>query len=337
MEQHQVRTAGSQRASSSSIVSLPSPLPLVDAEPSVVSSSSSAPAQWSFPVDRVTVPLYAEGRDTMLCSVKCWGRGGLLDVQLSHCNIVLGNVPRNARRRDEIVVSNKGDVPVQIQISAINSDLPATSVQSRAGTLTVECLQAHTPPPPPRLPDGIVVSDRSPSLFSLSAGQSCTLLVELDVNGSGGPFSLPFRLNLLGTTIARCWHLSVSGFVDDIRLSVAMESLLLAERLESLRPVEVGANAHLARVIAPLHSVPSVSIHHQLAAVEPTLTSPSMAPLHAATALPSALAPAHLHSLRRWYHGRAPLRLTVPHADPFDTLRDMLADRTVERRAPSSS
>jgi len=304
---------------------------------SALSSTSSvfgaAPAgsTWEFPVDRLTVPLYAEGRPTMLANVKCVGKGGLLSVWLSHSNVVLGNVPRGARRRDEIVLHNRGDVPVTIGIAAGNSPTElTTTAQANAGLLTVEAL------PPPGAP--LTDAPFSSPLVPLAPGEQRTLLVQLLVTGAGGPFVTPFRLSLQDVSTAKCWHCSVRGFVDDIRLSGTLEALLADEQLDSLRYREVEPSNHLQRVLARVDHVSVVSVRHELQRVEPTL---GLASLQGALVLPPALAATHLHAFRRWYHNRVPLRFAQQQGaqqggggggDPFAPLHDMLAPHTAFRQ-----
>jgi hypothetical protein len=288
-----------------------------------VFGAAPAGSSWEFPVDRLTVPLYAAGRDTMLASIKCVGKGGLLSVWLSHTNIVLGNVPRGMRRRDEIVLHNRGDVPVVIGISVHNSPTQlGTVVHGGTGLLSVEAM------PPPGAP--LTAAPSSDPLVPLAPGEQRTLLVQLLITGAGGEFVTPFRLSLQGvsSSVGKSWHCSVRGFVDDIRLSGTLEALLRDEQLDSLRAREVETSNHVARVLARVDHVSTVSIRHELALVEPTLGLPSLQP---ALVRPAALAHVHLHSFRRWYHNRVPMRLTQQE-DPFAPLHAMLAPHTVVRR-----
>jgi hypothetical protein len=68
-----------------------------------------------------------------------------------------------------------------------------------------------------------------------------------------------------------------------------------------------------------------VSIHHELARVEPVLSLPSVG---TSLSIPSALAPSVLMSFKRWYWERIPLRMTA-HVDKFAQLKDMLNEKTV--------
>ena len=270
-------------------------------------------ASWEFPIDRLTIPLYAEGRDTMMTAIKCVGKGGLMSLTFSHHNIEFSRVPRGATRRDEIIVGNRGDVPVVIHLSALDSDVPSTMVDTRAGRLQI---RAET-----------IDAGGSPSSLSLSPGEDRIILVEFDVTGVGGEFRIPFRVNLYGTTARKCWHFGVTGFVDDIRLSQTMEAFIKAEALESVQPMELTRDdQHLREVLAPVDYVPTVSVHHQLASVEPYL---ALSTLSSSLALPPALAPSVLMTFKRWYFDRIPLRMTV-QTDKFHQLESMLADKTVQ-------
>ena len=109
---------------------------------------------------------------------------------------------------------------------------------------------------------------------------------------------------------SKSWPLTVVGFVDKSHVSASMSAFLRDESLECRSALQLPPSDldHLTRVLAPAASVASVSIAYDLARVEPCL---DLQPLSHALAMPSALAPAHLHTFRAWYRNRIPIRMTA--------------------------
>lgn len=257
-----------------------------------------------FPVNRIRFRFYAKGWKGDLASVRCVGQGGVMQAAFSKKEVDLGKLPKGAIGQREIVVSNKGDVPLKLGLSAHNTDDLKHSHTNTMGTITLT---------PPAIP------------FVVLPGSEARVKVTIKC-GRKGPLSFPFRVHLLGTLKPKYWLLRAVGTGDDIQLSVAMASYLSSESLSYLSSdsLAVSDNSHLNKVLTRVDYVPTVSIHHEIAVVRPVMRMPALGTM---LALPSPLATDVLHTFKKWYYARVPLRLTEQE-DRWKSLEAMLKGKT---------
>ncbi len=153
---------------------------------------------------------------------------------------------------------------------------------------------------------GLSSATSTSAAFMIRPGESATLTATVTTRRKG-PLHFPFSVQLLGVVQVQAWEFAVSGFADDIMLPADLARLVTAEVLPVQRPIECLENVHLQKVLSAVDFVPSVSIRHELAVVEP-LVSP--ASLQHKLAVPSPLTTTVLKTFKKWYHTRLPLKMT---------------------------
>jgi hypothetical protein len=224
--------------------------------------------------------------DDPLTSIAMSGRGGLLRLSLSHDLIDLGELPVRIEKTTVVEVHNDGHAAVTLTMSADDSDRECFNFDSDMGRLML-AVQS--------LPLTVLPGD--------------TVHVQATVRiDRRGAFSFPFRLSLVGSIVSRAWRCVIEGSGDEVQLSEAMTQVIEVEQLDSCLNVEVEPNPFFRNVLKSIDRVPEVSIHRQLAMVEPCVPPPPL-PSNV-TALPSAISNSVLHTFKKWYTDRVPLRMT---------------------------
>ena len=228
-------------------------------------------------LDKIAFTLRQRGWKDSLGQVKVQGQGGDLRLDFSTKTIQLGNIPVGTSNSREVVVSNTGTVAVEL----------GTSCKDKATTKISRSTKGEVG----------VLSVRAPDPFKLDPGQQRTVIVKFAANESGD-IDLGFKLNLLGTTREppTFYQFSVKGRGDQIKMSDAMMHALHNEVLPCTHTEENTPNTHLSNVLMAYDHIPSVSVHHLVAPVEPLLRHRPVD-----TNIPLPLTTATLKAFKKWF------------------------------------
>jgi hypothetical protein len=149
------------------------------------------------------------------------------------------------------------------------------------------------------------------SAWQLAAGASLNLVVTVRAT-QAGRFEVPVLVQLLDTARPRQWILRLQGVGDEIALEAETRAALRAEVLPCVKPVELEPEPHWVRdVLTPVSHCAAPSVRHLLRRQEPSFLEDESALVRDLTVLPPPLAPGVTQAFKKWYHDRAPLRLTV--------------------------
>jgi hypothetical protein len=285
------------------------------------------PQQRKFPVDRLALRLYQRSWPMIIGQSALVAQGG--DVRLvfspnslpgdlaaapglvvpsapGRFEIDVGNVPKGTARTTSFLVTNRGSVTVRLGVN----------VRDRA--VEDECFKAMAD-------FGAITVRPEKQPLVLNPSEAAKVVVRVNVKKRGA-LSASFKLNLLGCALEppRSWQFHVTGYGDSISLSDPMSTVLEQEELPYTQRVELAPDPHLLSVLAPVDQIGSISIHHQIAWVEPVV---GHADIGAALSLPAPLAQSVLRTFKKWYYNRAPLRM-ARQKDNWEDLEDQTKHKT---------
>jgi hypothetical protein len=246
--------------------------------------TASMRPQLSSTAERARFGVFYPAWGAPIAEIELVAQSGVLNVDFLPSTLVLPNlIPLGDTRTVSFVAKNSGQVSVRLQAAVA----------------------------PGKTPAGTLVTLSPASAWQLAAGASLNLVVTVRAT-QAGRFEVPVLVQLLDTARPRQWILRLQGVGDEIALEAETRAALRAEVLPCVKPVELEPEPHWVRdVLTPVSHCAAPSVRHLLRRQEPSFLEDESALVRDLTVLPPPLAPGVTQAFKKWYHDRAPLRLTV--------------------------